>query len=401
MHELRYGIIGTGMMGREHIRNVMAIDGITVTALADPHPPSIRYALADLSGDDAFSGGVPPADDGVAPRGQSSRGQSHQPQIFDTPEALMDSGLCDAVVIATPNVTHASVMDHLFTYHSDLHVLVEKPMCTTIDDAQRMAQRAPEHHGVVWVGLEYRFMPPITRFLSEIPATVGALKMISIREHRNPFLPKVGDWNRFSSNTGGTLVEKCCHFFDLMNLIVRTHTDGARPVTVMASGGHDVNHLTERYPGNPAGDVPDILDNAFVIVEYSNGVRAMLDLCMFADASVNEQELTATGSDGKVEAFVPSGVVRTGRRAPLKNGYPQPGVLNEFDASHDDRVKHGGFHHGSSYLEHLAFADSIRSGRSAAVDVDDGLWSVAVGVAAHRSIDERRPIDLTELLPSR
>jgi hypothetical protein len=46
--------------------------------------------------------------------------------------------------------------------------------------------------------------------------------MLSIREHRFPFLTKVGDWNRFSENTGGTMVEKCCHFFDLMRLITRS-----------------------------------------------------------------------------------------------------------------------------------------------------------------------------------
>jgi myo-inositol 2-dehydrogenase / D-chiro-inositol 1-dehydrogenase len=372
MSELRYGIIGTGMMGREHIRNLMAIEGARVTALADPYEASIRSALADLSG--------------------------QPPVVFETPESLMSSGLCDAVVIATPNITHARILDHLFAYHRDLHVLVEKPMCTTIDDAQRITRSAGKHGGVVWVGLEYRFMPPIARFLNEIPLTVGALKMITIREHRNPFLSKVGDWNRFSINTGGTLVEKCCHFFDLMNLIVSTHTDGAYPVTVMASGGHDVNHFDERYYGNVLGEVPDVLDNAYVIVEYSSGVRAMLDLCMFAEASVNEQELAATGSDGKVEAFIPSGLVRTGRRAPLKNGYPQPGVLREFDASRDDRVKHVGFHHGSSYLEHLAFADAIRRHAAPAVSVHDGLWSVAVGVAAHLSIEERRPVLLEELL---
>jgi predicted dehydrogenase len=45
--------------------------------------------------------------------------------------------------------------------------------------------------------------------------------MLTIREHRFPFLSKVGDWNRFNRNTGGTFVEKCCHFFDLMRLILK------------------------------------------------------------------------------------------------------------------------------------------------------------------------------------
>ncbi len=91
---------------------------------------------------------------------------------------------------------------------------------------------------------------------------------ITIREHRFPFLPKVGDWNRFSANTGGTMVEKCCHFFDLMRLIV-----GSEAVRVYCSGAMDMNHLDERYDGQR----PDIIDNSFTTVDFANGVHAMLD----------------------------------------------------------------------------------------------------------------------------
>lgn len=55
---------------------------------------------------------------------------------------------------------------------------------------------------------------------------------------------QVGNWNRFNKNTGGTLVEKCCHFFDLMTLII-----DSKPTRVMASGGQSVNHLDEEYDG--------------------------------------------------------------------------------------------------------------------------------------------------------
>ena len=408
MSTLRYGIIGAGMMGREHIRNLLAMaaasaadleDGsdnqpaYRITALADPHAASIDNALADIAGRYVFSGGTGMKDEGSAPSGQ----HGPAPMVFADAPSLLASGLCDAVVVATPNFTHARVLDLIFDCYPNMHVLVEKPLATTVEDALRITQRAAAHRGIVWVGLEYRFMPPVARFLKEAP-NVGHLHMVSIREHRFPFLPKVGDWNRFSANTGGTLVEKCCHFFDLMNLAVSSASPGARPARVMASGGQNVNHLDERYVGNPTGERPDILDNAYVIVEYTNGVRAMLDLCMFAEASVNEQELCAVGSAGKVEAFVPSGLVRVGRRAPLKNGYPQSGDITEIDAAHDPRVKHGGFHHGSSYLEHLAFGEAVRNGSAPEVKVEDGLWSVVVGLAAHRSIDERRPVDIAELL---
>ena len=50
-----------------------------------------------------------------------------------------------------------------------------------------------------------------------------------------------------------------------------------------------MNHLDEYYDGKRC----DILDNAFVIVDYANGVRGMVDLCMFADATKNQEEVVA------------------------------------------------------------------------------------------------------------
>ena len=105
-------------------------------------------------------------------------------------------------------------------------------------------------------------------------------------------------------------MEKCCHFFDLMHLVA-----GAHPVRVMASGGQDVNHLDEVYEIDGRREVPDILDNAFVIVEFANGVRGALDLCMFAEGGRFEQEITITGDLAKMEATVPGDVVWLGERS--------------------------------------------------------------------------------------
>jgi myo-inositol 2-dehydrogenase/D-chiro-inositol 1-dehydrogenase len=354
---VRYGIIGSGMMGLEHLRNLQLLDGAEVTAIADPHPASREWAMAvaGMAGDTLTT--------------------------FESHTELVDSGLCDAVVIATPNMTHAAVLDDLLP--TDLHILVEKPLCTTVADCRRIVEASAGREALVWVGLEYRYMPPVARLIREVHAgAAGRVRMVSIREHRFPFLPKVGDWNRFSRNTGGTLVEKCCHFFDLMN-----HITGATPVRVLASGAQDVNHLDEVYDG----EVPDILDNAFVIVDYADASRALLDLCMFAEGSAHQEELSVVGDLGKVEAFLPSAEVRIGTRAGGRDG-----VVTE--VVHDDRVAYEGFHHGSSYLEHLDFLAAIRRGGAPDVGPADGLLSVAMGVAAHRSIEEGRAVDLAEVL---
>ncbi len=351
--EVRYGVIGTGMMGIEHIENIAVIDGAVVTAVADPVEISRRAAqqIAGLDDDAAFS--------------------DHSD--------LLRSGLVDAVVLSSPNHTHAAILHDIIA--SGVHFLAEKPLCTTVEDAQSVVEAADSYAGVGWMGLEYRYKPPIARLLKEVrDGSVGSVKMVSVREHRFPFLKKVGDWNRFNRNTGGTLVEKCCHFFDLMNLI----TD-SQPVRVFASGAQDVNHLDETY----SGEKSDILDNAFVIVDYANGARGLLDLCMFSEGSTNEQEISVVGDLAKIEAFVPENFIRVSYRDGANT------MVTQVD---DDRIAYAGLHSGASLLEHLDFLEAIQRGTPPKVTLEDGLLSVAVGVAAHKSIDEQQPVLMSEIL---
>ncbi|KAH9301209.1 hypothetical protein KI387_012792, partial [Taxus chinensis] len=360
--EQRYGIIGVGMMGREHMLNLAQLDGAAVVCIADPHLPSQQAAIEIASA-------------------------NHRPlKVFSSHHELLESGLCDIVVVSTPNMTHYEILMDILSHPKPHHILVEKPLCTKVEHCKKVIAAAMERSDIlVQVGLEYRYMPPVAKLITEVQSGVlGRVWMVAIREHRFPFLVKVHNWNRFNVNTGGTLVEKCCHFFDLMNLII-----GANPVRVMASGSHDVNHKDEEYDGK----VPDILDNAYVIVEYDNGSRAMLDLCMFAEGGKNEQEICVVGDCGKGEAFVPESIVRIGARTTGHAG------VQTMEA-HDSRVKYKGLHHGSSYLEHLEFLAAVRrkGNKVSILSLQEGLLSVAVGVAAQLSIETGQFVTIKEIL---
>ena len=355
MSDLRVGLIGTGMMGCEHLRNLMGLHSVAITAVSDPNEEPLRWATKTL-GDRANSA-----------------------TQFTSHEDLLASGLVDAVLVASPNYTHKLILDDILS--TDVPVLVEKPMCTTVEDCISVVQAQESRSAITWIGLEYRYMAPIAGLLHELRSgIIGNMKMMSIREHRFPFLVKVDNWNRFTKNTGGTLVEKCCHFFDLMNLAV-----GSRPVRVMASGGQDVNHLEEVYNGERS----DILDNAYVIVEYANGVRTMLDLSMFAEGGQHEQEITVVGDKGKLEAFVPgNGKIFVGDRASR--------AVQEIDVPTDPDIAHMGFHFGASFIECKRFVEAVLNNTPPEVTVADGLWSVVIGAAAHKSIDESRPVLVSE-----
>jgi len=186
------------------------------------------------------------------------------------------------------------------------------------------------------------------------------------------------------------LVEKCCHFFDLMRLII-----GADPVRVMATGGQAVNHLDECYPEG----VPDILDHGYVLVDFDQGQKACLELSMFTEGSEYQELISVVGDRGKIEALVPG----PGRFWQGSHPAPQPKVVlspreghrpEVFDTPVDSTLLAAGDHNGSTYFQHARFLESIETG-CIDVSVLDGCWAVRMGLAAHESIAQHQVVTLS------
>lgn len=349
--ELKYGLIGAGMMGCEHITSLKLVDGAQLVAMADPVQSSLDQALSEA-------------------------GDSTPVALYKNHRDMLEAEALDAVIVATPNFTHYEIARDLA--NRNIAALIEKPLCTTVDDAIALHKLAEAGNERFFTGLEYRFMPPVARFINRVHSgEVGQVRMLSIREHRFPFLPKVGDWNRFNRNTGGTLVEKCCHFFDLMRLILKDE-----PKRIFASGDQDVNHLDELYDG----ERPDILDAAYVIVDFEKGTRAVLDLCMYAEGSVEQEEIYAIGEKGKLEVTIPGANVVWSPR-------DRSGPFVEKVETPAEALK-AGQHHGATYFELAAFHKAVTEGKPFEVSLEDGVKSVVMGAAAHQSIAEGQPVVL-------
>ena len=359
MKKIKYGIIGAGTMAREHILNISLIENAEVVALSDPYEASLNQCK------DMLKTKVP---------------------CFKNHQDMIKENLVDVYLISSPNFTHIGILKDVIK--SKKHILVEKPLCTNTKDCLEIKRLTKDYPSVFWTAMEYRYMPPVAKFINEIHnKTIGELKTLTIREHRFPFLKKVNDWNRFEKNTGGTLVEKCCHFFDLMCLIAKS-----KPISVYASGGQDVNHLDEEYDGKK----PDIIDNAYVIINFENGTRSLLELCMFAENSEMQEELVATGNKGKIETSVPSnesGKISSNLRIGMRDGETKLETIEV-----DKKILEAGHHHGSTYYEHLAFLNAIKNNSNPEVSLDDGLIAVAVGEAAENSIKLKRLVKLEEII---
>ena len=353
METVHYGVIGCGMMGCEHIRNINLLPHGRVSVVYDP-VPELAQSAATLAGGAHVATSL---DDLLA----------HHP--------------LDAVVIVSPNDLHVAQLRQIAAMRP-LPILCEKPIFTKVEERAELATLFADYPHPVWVAMEYRYMPPVAALIAQAAQATGGISMLSLREHRFPFLPKIGDWNRFNARTGGTLVEKCCHFFDLMRVILQ-----AEPVRVMASAGQALNHRQETY----GGQVPDIWDHGYVIVDFDSGAKAMLELCMFAEGSRYQEEISAVGPKGKIEALVPG----PGRFWPqllgnppvpqliLSPRAPKGPIVAEIPV--DPALLAAGDHNGATFYQHQRFNAVVRGEGVVEVTLDDGAKAVAMGMAAQES----------------
>ncbi|MEZ4608220.1 MAG: Gfo/Idh/MocA family oxidoreductase [Deinococcales bacterium] len=275
--KFKFNVLGCGVNGQEHIRVTNLEGRASIHGVYDPNPGSVEAAKVE----------------------QARFGKKLH--VYESLEAACFDPAVDALIIATPNYTHLEVLKTAI--QSGKAILLEKPIATTIKDAFEIYQMAEAYKAPLQIGLQYRYKAIYNESIHEVfeRKSLGEVKLLSITEHRMPFLDKVGQWNKFSEYSGNTLVEKCCHYFDLLNLFA-----GTRPLNVFASGGTAVNFKDFEYQGQKS----DILDHAFVIVNYHNGVRASFNLCMFAPMFY--EELTICGDEGRLKAwenedFLPQG----------------------------------------------------------------------------------------------
>ena len=127
MNEISIGIIGAGMMGQEHIQNFNLLEGAQVTALADTDAAMLAKAAEMTNG---------------------------TPMQSDDFETLLGDNGPDVLVISTPNFHHIDVLETAL--EAGKPILCEKPLCTTLEDTQKVMRRVGHLDLIFQVGMEYR-----------------------------------------------------------------------------------------------------------------------------------------------------------------------------------------------------------------------------------------------------
>ncbi len=134
MAEVAVGVIGAGGMGRHHIRLLAQMPGARLVGIHDKNPETAAAQSAER-------GGVP---------------------VFPSVEEL--AAECEALVLAVPTVDHAELGCRLLA--AGKHLLIEKPLAASLDEADRLIEAAGSAPPVLAVGHVEFFNPAVAALLA-------------------------------------------------------------------------------------------------------------------------------------------------------------------------------------------------------------------------------------------
>ena len=356
----RLVIIGTGTMGQEHMRVAALLGRARIHGIYDTQSLSMDTAEANFLS------------------------LQSQPLVrYNDLSSACNDPAADALLICTPNHTHFDVLRTAM--QSNKPIFLEKPMATELQDAAEIVRANEAYESFIQIGLQYRYKPQYLEAFREAldNRALGQIKTVSVSEYRPPFLDKVDQWNKFARLSGGTLVEKCCHYFDLINLLAE-----ARPQRVYASGGQAVNFVDFERNGVKS----DIDDHAFVAIDYANGVRASFILNMFCPDFA--EELIVVGDAGRLKAEEYHDIHRSGSgNASLTIKLGENGLSKTSDLTYPRAIEQSG-HHGSTYFEHIALMDRLEGKEVDSATPRQGMWAMVVASAAQQSLATGEPVDV-------
>ncbi len=342
---LRIGLLGAGWFGREaHLRNLLKIPGVEVVAASSRSDGSLA-AAREVAGP--------------------------QLETFRDWRDVVNLEQLDAVIVALTNDQHhAATMQALA---SGKHVLCEKPLGLTLAECDEMIAAADEKNLVLQVGHEMRFQS-LYRHMKEMVehGDVGELQLMWCREYRGPMRP---GWRSSQKLTGGTLLEKNSHHFDLFCWIL-----DAQPERVTATGGRNV--LLDR----------EVLDNAQVLIEFAGGRRATLELCLFAPYG-GDTEVGVVGDRGRIDTWN-----QVQRLVYHRFDLPERMELTAADSAEEAGFRDAAGRVDRGILAELKhFVACCRTGTRPLTDGRSARTSVALGLAAQESIRRRESVWLEEM----
>ncbi len=335
MAEIRLGLVGAGVIGQRHIGAIRDCDDIELCAIADPS------AVAEKT---AHEAGVP---------------------LFADTASMLAGAQCDGVIISTPTEHH--LRPALSALKAGAHVLIEKPICATVDEAQQIVAGATKTGLHVLVAHQRRYYPQVEKARDLVQGgALGPLVAVSgqwtLRKHESYYDP---DWRK--KWQAGPVVTNLIHDMDAMRYIC------GEVESVMAEVGspilgwekEDVAALTIRFSSGALG--------SFILSDQATSPWTW-EMALGENISIprtGENAMRFMGRDGSLE--FPNLVLWNHAAPPFD--WTQPLTREAFPLTAEDAY--------TVQMRH--FAAVIRGEEPPRIDAADATRSLAATVAVMES----------------
>lgn len=333
---IRVGVIGAGRIGKIHAENLATrINSAQVAAIADVNLSAAQELAEKL----------------------------HITAAYNDPAKIITDPSIDAVAICSSTNTHAALM--IEAAHAGKHIFCEKPVDHTLEKIDA-AIAAVQKAGVrCQIGFNRRFDPNFKKVRDLIrEGKLGDLHLLRITS-RDPAPPPA----EYVKVSGGMFLDMTIHDFDMARYL-----SGSEVVEVYAAGGVMVDPAI-----GAAGDI----DTAMITLKFASG----------AIGTIDNSRKAVYGYDQRVEAFGSGGMATVANNTPNTCTYSHAeGVTSEkplyfFLERYMD-----------SFIEEMSeFIKAIRENKPTPVSALDGRQPVVIAMAANKSLQENRPVKLSEI----
>lgn len=334
---LNVGIIGAGRIGKVHAESITYhVKGAAVAAIADPYMNDETKKWAE---------GI-----GIS-------------KISTNYKDILEDKAIDAVLICSSTDTHADIS--IEAIKAGKHVFCEKPISQDLGKIKEVMETLKTSNVKFQVGFNRRFdhnFEAVRKAVAD--GKVGDVHLVKVTS-RDPEAPPI----EYVKVSGGMFLDMTIHDFDMVRYL--TASDA---VEIYANGTALVN---------PAiSEVGDI-DTAIITIKLANGSLAVID---------NSRQ-AAYGYDQRAEVFGSKGQVA------VTNDTASTAVISTADGINGEKPLYFFLErYMASFSKEVSlFVDAIANDTEVPVNINDGLQPVLMAKAAKKSLDENRPVALSEI----
>lgn len=335
---LKIGIIGAGRIGKVHLESISYhVKNATVTAMADPFMNEETEKLI--------------------------RSYGVSKVTKDYKDILNDKDI-DAVLVCSSTDTHAAIS--IEAINAGKHVFCEKPVDHSIEKIQAVADALKEHPDIKFqVGFNRRFdhnFAAIRKAYDD--GKIGEAHILKITS-RDPEPPNPA----YIKVSGGIFLDMTIHDFDMACFLTDSDVEELY-----------VNSAVLVAPA--IGEQGDV-DTAIITMKMANGALAVID----------NSRKAAYGYDQRAELFGSKGMVAT------SNDTVSSAVISNADGVTGEKPLFFFLERymGSFSEEMRQFTEAVINDTEVPVGIHAGLQSVKIGLAARKSVEEHRPVKISEI----